>query len=362
MSISVSAVVLDEAGDIGLRDVLLPDVGPGEVRVKLAAAGVCHSDLSLANGTLRQPRPAVLGHEGAGIVEEVGAGVEHVGPGDRVVLNWAPSCGGCWHCTHDEPFLCVDAAKRAGAPYATLDDGTPVYPALGTAAFAEQTIVPAAGVTPLPDDLPLEGAAVIGCAVLTGYGAVTHTASVAAGQSVAVLGLGGVGLSVVQAARIAGANPIVAVDSSPAKRELALAAGATDFVGGSDDPGQAVRDLTGGRGADHVFEVVGTGETIKLAWSLARRGGEVTIVGVGGRSDEVSFTALELWHFARTIRPSVFGSSDPRVDVPAIAEHVRAGRLDLDSLISDRIGLADVPAAFERMLAGQGARSLIVFD
>jgi S-(hydroxymethyl)glutathione dehydrogenase/alcohol dehydrogenase len=205
-------------------------------------------------------------------------------------------------------------------------------------------------------------AAIFGCAVLTGVGAVTNTAKVQAGQSVAVVGLGGVGLSVVQAARLVGAGPIIAIDTSAAKQELALGAGATHFLLADDELGDAVRGLTEGRGADHAFEVVGTAATIKLAWSLARRGGDVTIVGLGGRNDQVSFSALELWHFDRTIRPSVFGACDPPRDVAMIADHVREGRLSLDSLISDQIGLADVPAAFERMLAGQGARSLIVFD
>ncbi len=362
MSISVAAVVLDAEGDVGLQEVVLPDVAPGEVRVKLAAAGVCHSDLSFANGTLRMGLPAVLGHEGAGIVEEIGAGVDHVKPGDRVVLNWSPACGVCWHCLHGEPYLCVDSAKRAGSPYAALADGTPVFPMLGTAAFADQTIVGATGVIALPDGIDLNAAAVIGCAVLTGVGAVTNTADVQEGESVAVIGLGGVGLSVVQGARLVGAGPIIAIDTSPAKEALALEAGATHFVLAEDGLETHVRELTEGRGVDHSFEVVGAGKTIKLAWSLARRGGNVIVVGLGGRKDEVSFTALELWHFDRTIRPSVFGACDPPHDVAMVADHVRAGRLSLDSLISDQIGLADVPHAFERMLAGQGARSLIVFD
>ena len=361
MSIPVSAVVLDEAGDIGLREVVLPEAGPGEVRVRLAAAGVCHSDLSFVNGTLMSPRPVVLGHEGAGVVEAIGEGVDHVAPGDHVVLNWAPACRSCWHCTNGEPHLCPHASKRAGVTYAQLDDGTPVYPGLGTGAFAQQTVVGASGVVPLPDDVPLQAAAIIGCAVLTGVGAVLNTADVQAGQSVAVVGLGGVGLSVVQGARIAGADPIIAVDSSPAKESFARDAGATSFVLAGDDTVAKVQEATGGLGVDHAFEVVGTAGTIKLAWSLARRGGDVTIVGVGGREEQISFTPLELWHFTRTIRPSFYGSSDPVRDVPRIAELIRGGELDLGGMISDEIGLADVPAAFERMRAGQGARSLIVF-
>ena len=361
MSFPVSAIVLDEAGDIAVRQVVLPEAGPGEVRVRLAAAGVCHSDLSFVNGTLMSPRPIVLGHEGAGVVEAVGEGVSKVKPGDRVLLNWTPACRDCWYCTHGESHLCPNSTKRAIKPYAELDDGTPVFQAISTGAFAEQTVVDEAGVVPLPEGLPLEHAAVIGCAVLTGVGAVLNTAGVEKGQSVAVVGLGGVGLSVVQGARIAGANPIIGVDASPAKEEFARAAGVTDFLAPGDDTIAAVQGLTGGLGVDHSFEVVGTAATIKLAWSLARRGGNMTIVGVGGREEEISFTPLELWHFTRTIRPSFYGSSDPERDVPKIADMIRGGQFDLDSLITNEIGLTDVPAAFEQMQAGQGVRSLIVF-
>jgi S-(hydroxymethyl)glutathione dehydrogenase/alcohol dehydrogenase len=361
MSIPVSAVVLDEAGEIGVREVVLPEAGPGEVRVRLAAAGVCHSDLSFVNGTLMSPRPIVLGHEGAGIVEAVGDGVDHVKPGDRVLLNWTPACRDCWYCNNGESYLCPNSTQRATSPYAELDDGTPVFQAISTGAFAEQTVVGAAGVVPLPDGLPLEHAAVIGCAVLTGVGAVLNTADVQAGQSVAVVGLGGVGLSVVQGARIAGATTIIGVDASDAKESFAREAGATEFLIAGDDTVAKIQELTGGLGVDHSFEVVGTAATIKLAWSLARRGGNVTIVGVGGREEQISFSPLELWHFTRTIRPSYYGSSDPVRDVPRIADLIRNGEFNLDSLISDEIGLGDVPAAFERMRAGQGARSLIVF-
>jgi Zn-dependent alcohol dehydrogenase len=361
MSIPVSAVVLDEAGEVGLREVVLPEAGPGEVRVRLAAAGVCHSDLSLVNGTLGSPRPVVLGHEGAGTVEAVGDGVDHVKPGDQVILNWTPSCRDCWYCSHGESYLCPNANQRATKPYAELDDGTPIFQALNTGTFAEQTVVGAHGVVPLPDGVAIDQAAIIGCAVLTGVGAVLNTADVQEGQSVAVVGLGGVGLSVVQGARIAGANPIIGIDASPDKESFAREAGVTDFIVSGDETGAEVKKLTGGLGVDHAFEVVGAAATIKLAWSLARRGGNLTIVGVGGREEKIEFTPLELWHFTRTIRPSFYGSSDPVRDVPRLAELIRSGQLDLGSMISDQIGLADVPAAFDRMRAGQGARSLIVF-
>jgi S-(hydroxymethyl)glutathione dehydrogenase/alcohol dehydrogenase len=249
-----------------VTDIDLPDPGPGQVRVRLAAAGVCHSDLSLSNGTLRQPAPAVLGHEGAGTVVAVGEGVDHVAAGDPVVLNWAPACGTCHFCGLGEPWLCSDANTAASAPYATLTaDGSPLYPGLGTAVFAEETVVAARAVLPLPAGVPLTDAALLGCAVLTGYGAVHHAAAVREGESVAVYGVGGVGLAVLQAARIAGAGPIVAVDVAPGKEELARAAGATDFVVAGDDTAKRVRALTGGHGADVAIECVGRADTIRTA-------------------------------------------------------------------------------------------------
>ncbi|MEU5238866.1 Zn-dependent alcohol dehydrogenase [Streptomyces lydicus] len=345
-----------------VAEIDLPDPGPGQVRVKLAAAGVCHSDLSLSNGTLRQPVPAVLGHEGAGTVTAVGPGVTTVAPGDRVVLNWAPSCGDCHFCGLAEPWLCADAGAAANAPYATLAaDGSALHPGLGTAAFAEETVVAAHAALPLPDGVPLTDAALLGCAVLTGWGAIHHSAGVRPGESVVVLGVGGVGLATLQAARIAGAGTIVAVDVSPAKEELARAAGATEFLIAGEDTAKRVRRLTGGVGADVAVECVGRADTIRTAWSATRRGGRTTVVGIGGQDQQVSFSALELFYFGRTLSGCVYGNSDPARDLPVVAGHVRSGALDLSALVTDRIGLDDIPAAFEAMVAGKGGRSLVVF-
>lgn len=358
----VAAAVLTETGaPLQVREVDLPDPGPTQVRVRLAAAGVCHSDLSLADGTLRQPLPAVLGHEGAGTVEAVGAQVRDVAPGDRVLLNWAPPCRACWFCTHGEPHLCEHALDAASSPYAALDNGSAVYPGLGTAAFAEATLVPSRAVVPLPADVPLEQAALLGCAVLTGVGAVLNTAGVRRGESVLVVGLGGVGLSAVQGARLAGAETVVAVDANPGKQELARRLGATEFLVAGEDVPARVRALTGGRGADHALECVGRAATIRQAWTATRRGGRTTVVGIGRRDDTTTFNALELFHFARTLTGCVYGSADPARDVPLLLEEVRAGRLDLGALVSDRIGLGGVAQAFDRMRAGEGARSLVIF-
>nr|WP_202451466.1 zinc-binding dehydrogenase [Streptomyces sp. SID4948] len=345
-----------------VTEIELPDPGPGQVRVRLAAAGVCHSDLSLSNGTLRQPFPAVLGHEGAGTVVAVGEGVDHVAAGDSVVLNWAPACGSCHFCGLGEPWLCANSGSAAAAPYAKLAaGGGDLYPGLGTAVFAEETVVAAAAVLPLPEGIPLTDAALLGCAVLTGYGAVHHSAAIRSGESVAVFGVGGVGLAVLQSARIAGAGQIVAVDVSPGKEELARAAGATDFVVAGEDTAKRIRKLTGGYGTDTAIECVGRADTIRTAWSATRRGGRTTVVGIGGQDQQVSFSALELFYFGRTLSGCVYGNCDPAKDLPVIAGHVRAGRLDLSGMVTDRIGLDGIPAAFEAMTAGRGGRALIVF-
>ncbi|MFJ6194769.1 Zn-dependent alcohol dehydrogenase [Micromonospora sp. NPDC092111] len=342
-----------------VEEVELPAPGPGEVRVTIRAAGVCHSDLSMLNGTLAPPYPLVLGHEAAGVVAEVGDGVSRVVPGEQVVLNWAPPCRRCWYCGHGEPWLC----ERAGAPAVPrgrTPAGEPLHVTLGLGALAEQVVVPQHAVIPVPAELPAEAAALLGCAVLTGVGAVRRTAGVRPGDSVAVIGLGGVGLSVVSAARAAGAGPVIAVDVSPAKAELAAAVGATDFLLADESVNRAVRALTGGRGVDHALECVGRSSSIRAAWRATRRGGQVIVVGMGAKDDVVGLSALDIFHSARTLRSSVYGSSDPDRDVPELARAVLDGTLDLAPLITDRTTLDGAPAAFARMARGEGARTVVV--
>ena len=361
MTVARAAVVRGANETPRVETITLPDPGPGQVRVRMAATGVCHSDLSLANGTLSQRFPAVLGHEGAGRVVACGDGV-NLREGDAVVLNWTPACRECWFCVNGEPYLCERAAEAASHPYASLDDGADVYPGLGVAAFASETVVAENACVRIPSDVPLQQAALLGCAVLTGVGAVLNAARVEPGESVVVIGLGGVGLSAVQGALIAGAGPIIAVDPSPDKGVLARRLGATEALQPSPELGKQVRALTGGRGADHAVECVGHADTIRAAWSATRRGGHATIIGMGGRSDVVSFNALELVHFARTIHGCMFGASDPERDLPVLLEHLRAGRLDVDALVTARIGLESLDIAFADLEAGRGVRSLIVFD
>ncbi|EKX60080.1 Zn-dependent alcohol dehydrogenase [Streptomyces ipomoeae] len=359
---AVRAAVLPAIGaPLEIAEIELPEPGPGQVRVRLAAAGVCHSDLSLSDGTMRVPVPAVLGHEGAGTVVSVGEGVTHVSPGDGVVLNWAPSCGSCHACSLGEVWLCAKALLGSADVYARTADGRELYPGLNVAAFAEETVVRASCVLPAPEGIPLTDAALLGCAVLTGYGAVHNSARVREGETVAVFGVGGVGLATLQAARIAGASTIVAVDVSPEKEELARAAGATEYVVASENTAREIRALTGKQGVDVAVECVGRAVTIRTAWEATRRGGRTTVVGIGGKDQQVTFNALELFHWGRTLSGCVYGNSDPARDLPVLADHIRAGRLDLGALVTEHIALEGIPAAFDNMLAGKGGRALVVF-
>ncbi|MFE6227392.1 MULTISPECIES: Zn-dependent alcohol dehydrogenase [unclassified Streptomyces] len=358
----IRAAVLPAVGaPLEITGIELPEPGPGQVRIRLAAAGVCHSDLSLTNGTMRLPVPAVLGHEGSGTVVSVGEGVTHVAPGDGVVLNWAPSCGACHPCSLGEVWLCVNALNGAANVHARTADGRELHPGLNVAAFAEETVVAASCVLPLPEGVPLADAALLGCAVLTGWGAVHHAARVRAGETVAVFGVGGVGLATLQAARIAGASTIVAVDVSPEKEELARAAGATAYVVASENTAREIRKLTGGHGVDVAVECVGRAVTIRTAWESTRRGGRTTVVGIGGKDQQVSFHALEIFHWGRTLSGCVYGNADPAADLPVIAEHIRDGRFDLGALVTERITLDGIPGAFDAMLAGKGGRALVLF-
>ena len=356
----VRAAVLSAPGErLRVAELHLPEPGPGQVRVRIAATGVCHSDLSLARGTLRQSMPVVLGHESAGTVVSVGEGVTSCAPGDRVVLCWAPPDGTCWSCLQGEPWLCETSSSAAGTPYATVD-GLDVYPGLSTGCFAEETVVAERAVLAVPDAVPLEHAALVGCAVMTGVGAVLNTARVREGQSVLVVGLGGVGLSVVQGAVLAGAGKVIVVDRSAEKLALAMSMGGTDALEAGGELAKQVRGLTEGRGADHAFDCVGLADTIRSSWSATRRGGVTTVVGIGGKDSQVSFSPLELFHFARTLQGCVDGSTDPLVDIPKVLAQAAEGRLDLGALISGTVGLDGIDGAFADMAAGKGARTLVV--
>ena len=360
----VRAAVLRAVGEpLSVEPIELVGTGPQQVRVRLAASGVCHSDLSVQQGRLPFMFPTVLGHEGAGVVEEVGSAGRRVAPGDHVVLGWNPPCRRCFACLAGQPMLCdVGLAESLGSPFASVG-GEPLVRGLGVGTFAEATVVPEGSAIVIDAQAPLDLAALVGCALATGVGAVVNIARVPGGASVAVIGCGGVGLAVVQGARLAGAARVVAVDRVPAKLALAASLGATATVDSSSgDPLEAVRALTDGRGPDYVFEVVGRSETIRLAYSMVRRGGTAVVVGAGAADDPVTFSAMELFADAKVLHGCVYGSADPDRDFPMLVDLIQRGALDAAALVTRRIALDDVNEAFAAMEAGEVARSVIVFD
>lgn len=349
-------------------DITVAAPGPGECRVRVEASGVCHSDLSVLNGTIPLPTPILLGHEGAGVVTEVGEGVSRVAVGDHVVLSFVPSCGECYTCLHGQPFLCEKSAAQAAAG---LLDGTtrltsggaPLHQMACLGTFGPEAIVPEISMVKIDDDVPLDVAALIGCGVLTGVGAARNTANIAPGDTVAVIGCGGVGLNVIQGARIAGATTIIAVDMLDAKLEMAKEFGATHTVNASE--GDPVAEVVGisGRGADVSFEVIGLGPTIQQAIDMARPGGEVVLVGVPRMDVMLNLNAaFTFLYLAKTIKGCWYGSSDVYRDVPELLDLWRKGDLKLTELISKRIDNSHVNEAFDDMKAGTVARSVIVHE
>jgi S-(hydroxymethyl)glutathione dehydrogenase/alcohol dehydrogenase len=346
-----------------IEELTLRPLGPNDVKVRLAASGVCHSDLSIIDGGMPAMLPCSLGHEGAGVVTEIGSDVTAVTPGARVMLTWNVACRSCFHCLRGESYLCTSGMNYIyDQPYAEGPQG-PVWMSLGAGTLAEETVVPADAVIPLPDDLTLDLASLLGCGVTTGVGAVLRTAKVQAGDTVVVVGCGGVGLAAIQGARLAGASRIIAADRVAGQLETATRNGATDVIDttAADLP-TAVRDLTDGVGADHAIEVVGKPDAILAAYGSARRGGIVTLVGAGRYDETVTFGALSLMADSKQIRGSVYGETDAARDLPVLADLAVRGELDLAALVTRRIGLADVNDAFDQMTKGNGARSIVVFD
>jgi S-(hydroxymethyl)glutathione dehydrogenase / alcohol dehydrogenase len=365
----VRAAVLHEPGRVVVEEVELDHPGDGEVLVKVAAAGVCHSDLHLVDGHLGADRwPMVLGHEGAGIVEEIGDGVTHVEVGDPVGFSFVPSCRACPACLAGRFNMCVPAGQNGvkgmlmdGTSRLRLPDGTVLQHGLMTACLAERTVVDGHGAVPLPPGLPLWQAALLGCGVMTGFGAVRNVGRVGVGESVAVIGCGGVGLQVVAAAALAGAWPLIAIDRDPAKLEIARRRGATHAVDASLlDPLEAVVEINAG-GVDHAFEVVGRPETIRLAWELIRPAATAVVVGLAPAGVEVSLPAIDFLS-DKGIRGSYYGSGDPAADLPALAELAVTGELDLSDVVSHVSELDGVNDALDRLRRGEGARTVLVLD
>ena len=330
----------------------------GDVRVRIRASGVCHSDLSAMNGVLLNKRPFVLGHEGSGDVVEVGADVASVAVGDRVTVCWVPPCGQCAFCLRGEGNLCteifVPTAQRANF---TLD-GAEVYGMCGTGTLAEEVVLPWQCAVPVPADVPYDVAALIGCGVTTGVGAVFNTAGVLPGSTVAVIGCGGVGIAAIQGARIAGAAEILAIDPSEAKRELVGRFGATRAVA-PDGAKAAMKELTGRRGFDYVFECVGRSALVRQAYDLTRRGGSVVVVGAGARDDAVQFTMNELFFDSKRILPSLYGGGDVRLEYDRLIRLWRSGRLDLESMVTARLPLERVNEALDLLRSGEAVRTVI---
>jgi S-(hydroxymethyl)glutathione dehydrogenase/alcohol dehydrogenase len=366
-----NAAVLTEVGKpIEVRDdveVAAPQAG--EVRIRTGASGVCHSDLSVSNGTIPLPTPIVLGHEGAGTVVEVGEGVTSVAPGDHVVLSFVPQCGQCYFCQRDQGYLCEKSMMSAAG--GLLDgstrltsQGKPLHQMAMCGTFSEETIVPDISLVKIPDDIPLKVAALIGCGVLTGVGAALNTADIREGDTVAVLGCGGVGLNVIQGARIAGASTIVAIDRFDHKLELARQFGATHTVkAGEQDAASVITGATGGRLADTTFEVIGLEQTMNDAVNLTRNGGEVVLVGVPRMEVMLHLpAAFTFLYLSKTVKGCWYGSSNVNQDVPKLLDLYRNGQLQLDELISREIGLGDINDAFAAMESGEVARSVIVYE
>jgi S-(hydroxymethyl)glutathione dehydrogenase/alcohol dehydrogenase len=352
------AAVLNAIGDAILQlrdDVETVPTGAGGVRVKIHTASLCHSDLSVMNGTLPRPAPIILGHEGAGEVLEVGAGVTRVKPGDRVIICWRPSCGECRACRRGQGNLC--ATGTGGDPNFRIHGELVNSFMNNSGTFAEETVISEAGAFRVADDVPYEVGALIGCAVTTGVGAAINTARIEPGSSVAVIGLGGVGIAAVQGARVSGAAQIVAVDPVTRRRHWALEFGATEAVAPEDLAGASAR-LNGGDGFDYVLEAVGKPETVRAAFDAARRGGSVTVIGAGSSQEQIPVSLYELLT-EKTIQGSYYGGADMADTFDKVIALWRAGRLRLEQMITHRMPLADINDAVRQMQTGEALRTAI---
>jgi len=339
----------------------------GEVLIKVAATGVCHSDWHLATGATKHPMPVVVGHEGAGVIESVGEGVTRVKVGDHVALNWAPNCGTCFYCTNGRPSLCSTYTEPIWA--GTMMDGTTRFSKNGQryyhfsalACFAERVVVPQECCVTLPKELPLPVAALIGCAVTTGVGAVLNTARVKQGSSVVVFGAGGVGLSIIMGAKLAGARTIIAIDRHEAKRTIAADLGATNVLINPADAVAEIKNLTDGRGADYVFEAIGIPALQELSLHAARPGGVIVLAGVSPMGSSTNLPGAIITRQEKTIMGSYYGTANTAHDFPHYAEMYLQGKLPLDRMISKTYPLEQINEAYAEMLSGATARGVVVF-
>lgn len=363
------AAVLNKVNEPMTLDTLdMAPLAPSDVLVKIKASGLCHTDLEVIQGSLAYPLPIVLGHEGAGVVEAVGADVTQVKPGDHVICSWNPHCGHCFYCERDLPILCEPFARHQ--PKGFLLDGRSrmkrggeqVHHYSVTSTHAEYTVVPESGAIVVPKELPFDRACIIGCGVMTGVGAAVRKAKVAAGSSVVVIGCGAVGLNVLQGAKLVDAGKIIAVDVGKAKLDRAVQFGATHSIdGASKDVLDQIKALTGGRGADYVFESAGSKNTFRLSVEAVRPGGQVVWLGKINVNEDVSFRWGSLMGEKGIVRSS-YGDARPRRDFPWLAEEYLKGRLKLDELITNRIRLDQINDGFASLARGEGIRTVVIFD
>jgi len=344
---------------VELRTVVVPDPGPGEVTVDVQACGVCHTDFHYREGGINDDFPFLLGHEAAGVVAQVGPGVTHVAPGDYVVLNWRAVCGQCRACRRGRPWYCFNTANATQKM--TLEDGTVLSPALGIGAFLETTLVAAGQCTKVDPAAPPEVAGLLGCGVMAGLGAAMNTGEVGRGDSVAVIGCGGVGGAAIAGARLAGAAKIIAVDVDERKLALATTLGATHTVNArGTDPVAAIQELTDGFGADVVIDAVGRPETWKQAFYARDLAGTVVLVGVPTPEMELSIPLLDVFGRGGKLKSSWYGDCLPERDFPLLVDLYLQGRLPLETFVSEKIALTDVEAAFEAMKRGDVLRSVVM--
>ncbi len=362
-----AAVLTETNTPFRIETVDLQPPQAGEVLVKMAASGVCHSDWHIVEGLSYYPLPIICGHEGAGIVEAVGEGVTSVKPGDHATLNFRANCGDCFYCQRGKPNLCevytpvlrsglqIDGTSRVSL------NGEPIFVMTGLGCFAEYVVIPQEACVPIRPDVPLEVAALVGCAVSTGVGAAIYTADVRPGESVAVYGAGGVGLNIIMGAAMCGADPIIAVDTNSSKMEIAREFGATHSLYSDDTTIDEIQKLTAGRGADHVFESVGLVALQETAFAATRPGGTLTLVGLTPLGSGTNLPGSVITRTEKVIRGSFYGSVLPQRDFPIFLDLYRNGKLKLDELVTRRYRLDEINEAYQDMLTGEVARGIIVF-
>jgi S-(hydroxymethyl)mycothiol dehydrogenase len=362
MASQVRAVVAGGKGEpVRMETITVPDPGPGEALVTVQACGVCHTDLHYREGGIGDDYPYLLGHEAAGVVEAVGAGVTEVKPGDFVILNWRAVCGQCRSCRRGQPWYCFstyNATQRM-----TLADGTPLVPALGIGAFAEKTLVAAGQCTIVDSEAPATVAGLLGCGVMAGLGAALNTGNVGRGDSVAVFGCGGVGDAAIAGATLAGATTVIGIDVDDRKLEWARQFGATHVINSRDtDPVEAVRELTGGNGADVTIDAVGLPEVFRSAFYARDHAGTVVLVGVPRPEMTLELPLLDFFGRGGALKSSWYGDCLPSRDFPTLIALYRQGRLPLEKFVSETIGMGDIEEAFARMERGEVLRSVVVFE